>query len=133
MPGEAPDRGPGKPLDDTVFGRLAALEAEMPGFLAELVEEFQKGVVRRLAAMNEALATDDPDGLSFAAHSMRGSCGTVGALRMAALSARLEEAVVDGGESRRLVRCLEEEYDAVRAALALALALAQGTGTVSGS
>jgi hypothetical protein len=41
-PGETPETW-AEPLDRRVFGALVELSAEVPGFLAELSEEFQKG------------------------------------------------------------------------------------------
>src|SRR5262249_28971124 len=79
------------PLDRHVFGKLVALEREEPGFLAARLDEFEQGVVRRLTAIEDATASEDWTRLAAAAHSLRGSCGTVGAMRMAALAARMED------------------------------------------
>ena len=115
--GVAPESLPVDALDRVVFGRLVALEAEAPGFLAELVTEFEEGVTRRLAALRDAVRTGDAEALVFAAHSIRGSCGTVGAMRMAALANHLEYGSPAPSQVRALVRQLRLEWDAVRRAL----------------
>jgi HPt (histidine-containing phosphotransfer) domain-containing protein len=115
--GVAPESLPVDALDRVVFGRLVALEAEAPGFLAELVTEFEEGVTRRLAALRDAVRTGDVEAVVFAAHSLRGSCGTVGALRMAALANHLEYGSPTPSQIRALVRQLRLEWDAVRRAL----------------
>ena len=120
MPGSsgvAPETLPLDALDPVVFGRLVALEADAPGFLAELLGEFESGVTRRLAAMSDAVRTGDLEALVFAAHSIRGSCGTVGAMRMAALANHLEYGNPTRHQRRALVRQLETEWDSVRRAL----------------
>jgi HPt (histidine-containing phosphotransfer) domain-containing protein len=115
--GVAPESLPIDALDPVVFGRMVALEAEAPGFLAELVTEFESGITRRLAALHEAVPADDDDAIEFAAHSIRGSCGTIGALRMAALANHLEYGSPTRSEIAVLVRQLTVEWDAVRRAL----------------
>jgi len=120
MPGSsgvAPETLPIGPLDALVFGRLVALESSAPGFLAELVAEFESGVARRMAALRDALRANDLEALGFAAHSLRGSCGTVGAMRMAALANDLEYGKPTRTQRRALVRQLETEWDAVQSAL----------------
>jgi HPt (histidine-containing phosphotransfer) domain-containing protein len=115
--GVAPGTLPIDPLDPVVFGRLVALEADAPGFLAELVAEFESGVDRRMAAVKDAVRTGDLEALAFAAHSIRGSCGTVGAMRMAALAHPLEYGNPTRAQIRALVRQLTLEWDSVRRAL----------------
>jgi len=115
--GVAPESLPIDPLDGEVFGRLVALEAEAPGFLAELLGEFESGVSRRLTAMKDAVRNGDLEALAFAAHSIRGSCGTVGAMRMAALAHHVEYGNPTRQQRPALVRQLEAEWDSVRRAL----------------
>ena len=116
-PGVTPESLPIDALDGVVFGRLVALEAEAPGFLAELIAEFESGIARRLSALRDAVRAGDTEGIEFAAHSIRGSCGTVGAMRMAALANRLEYEKPGRRQVVALVRQLTLEWDAVRRAL----------------
>ena len=115
--GVAPGSMPIGPLDAIVFGRLVALESGAPGFLAELLAEFESGVDQRLTALRGALRASNLEALAFAAHSLRGSCGTVGALRMATLANSLEYGKPTRTQRRALVGQLETEWAAVRSAL----------------
>lgn len=106
------------PLDASALSRLVALEADAPGFLAEICDEFEQGVIRRIVAMRAAIETDDRAALSAAAHGLRGSCGTVGAHRMAVLARGIEDvASMNLGAAARLILQLQSEYEAVRIAL----------------
>jgi HPt (histidine-containing phosphotransfer) domain-containing protein len=116
-PGETPDTG-AEPLDRRVFGALVELSAEVPGFLAELSEEFQKGVGGQVAALRDAFRDGNMQALTFAAHSLRGCCGTIGANGMAALARSLEHAPpADPATGWPLIQRLEAEYEAVRRVL----------------
>lgn len=127
-----PERASADVLDEYVFRKLAALESHEPGFLAEFLTEFHDGVVRRLAAMRTAIEKGDGPGLAFAAHSMRGSCGTLGAGRMAALSARLEELTPAAAQGARpFLDQLEAEYESLRRALDARASTAPQAGTAS--
>jgi len=114
------------PLDLQVFGKLVALESDEPGFLAELVREFQEGVVRRLRAIAAAIAAEDWKALAAAAHSLRGSCGTVGARAMASLAGRMEDdPPTTRAAASPLLQQLEAEYEALQRALGEAVAAAR--------
>ena len=70
-------------------------------------------------------STATAEGLIFSAHSLKGSCGTIGARRMAALCRQIEEkAHADGDETLPMVIRLEIEYAAVRVALDAAVSAA---------
>lgn len=116
--GDVPDTSATEPLDPGVFGVLRSLEADAPGFLAELVAEFRESALRRVAALRDAVRTGDTAALKLAAHSLRGSCGTLGASGMAALAARLEDLPpASPEEGLPIVDRLHAEYEAVRRAL----------------
>ena len=115
--GVAPELLPSDPLDPVVFGKLVTLEAEAPGFLVELVAEFESGINRRLSQLRDAVRTHDAEAIAYAAHSIRGSCGTIGALRMAALANHLEYGQPTRPQIATLVRQLATEWEAVRRAL----------------
>src|SRR5216110_6625 len=116
--GELPDRVTPETLDGRVFGVLVELERQGPGFLAELLTEFREGVERKVRALEDAVRVGDADALAFAAHGLRGSCGTVGAVRMAALATELEDHTPASAEDRwALVGWIEAEYGLVGKAL----------------
>ena len=121
VPGRAGDL-PDVTLDTRVVATLAALGSDMPGFMEQLVGEFTSSVQRHTRGMRVALLHGDAEGLVFAAHSLKGSCGIIGARRMAALTRQVEENAYRGGdETLPLVVSLEVEYQAVLIALDAAL------------
>jgi HPt (histidine-containing phosphotransfer) domain-containing protein len=112
-------------LDASVVGTLVALGADVPGFISELVGEFVDSVQRHTSGMRLAVLHGDAEGLIFSAHSLKGTCGIIGARRMAALSRQVEEKAYAGGdETLPLIVRLEIEYAAVRTALDAAISAA---------
>src|SRR5204863_98613 len=90
----------------------------------------------RLAAIADAVAAEDWKSLVAAAHSLRGSCGTVGARRMAALAGQMEdEPPTTSSIASPLLAQLQDEYEAVRRAIddAVAAARSAGAGRFSAS
>jgi HPt (histidine-containing phosphotransfer) domain-containing protein len=126
-PGETPDALPPDALDRRVFASLVALETDMPGFLRQIIGEFHDEAGRHLVAISEAVRGGDAGALAFEAHGFRGSCGTLGAQRMAVITEHLEamgrEGRTEGGLS--LLTALESEYEAARRALDTACSLAE--------
>jgi len=101
-----------------VFANLKSLGSDIPGFMAQLVAEFADSVQRHTRGMRLAILHGDAEGLGFAAHSLKGSCGIIGARRMAAMTRQIEETANRGGnETLPLVVALEVEYRSVRIAL----------------
>jgi signal transduction histidine kinase/CheY-like chemotaxis protein/HPt (histidine-containing phosphotransfer) domain-containing protein len=84
---DGPDAGDA-PLNPHVVADLRALG---PDFLRESVELFLATTPAKLTAMREAHERGDGPLLKQKAHSLRGSCGLIGAHRMMELCARLEE------------------------------------------
>jgi HPt (histidine-containing phosphotransfer) domain-containing protein len=123
--GFSPGHSGGTPdvtLDTQVVATLAALGGDMPGFMEQLVGEFTDAVQRHTRGMRVALLHGDAEALGFAAHSLKGSCGIIGARRMAAITGQVEESASRGGdETLPLVLAIEHEYKAVRIALEAAV------------
>jgi len=111
-------------LDRAVIGTLMLLGADTPGFMDEIVADFAAAVAKNTVRLRAAARCDDREALAFAAHSLRGSCGIIGARRMARLSATLEEqgAVLSVDDTAVLIDALDDEYRAAREALDAALA-----------
>lgn len=86
---------------------------ENPTFLGELIELFLGSTPMRLLEMRDALKKKRPDFLFKAAHSLKGSTGQIGALRMQQLCAALEALgrvnTIKGAGS--LVEDLELEFE----------------------
>ena len=79
-------------LDPARLDSLRRL-GEMAGkpLLREIVDSFLTEMPRRVARMREALGRTDAADLAFVAHSLKGSSGQIGAMRVAALSFELEK------------------------------------------
>ncbi len=71
-------------LDSSVLQSLRDLEAAAePGLLREILETFRDTAADKIEAMRRAAQAGDHETLERAAHSLKGSCGMVGAQRMA--------------------------------------------------
>lgn len=103
-------------LDSTVFASLRQLDADEPGFLAELVGDFLAGAGARMEAIRHAFRRGGP-GIASEAHGLKGISGTVGAFRMADLAGRVERT-----RDEALLEELEAEYRRLRLAFAAELA-----------
>jgi PAS domain S-box-containing protein len=116
VPAPAPAPAPAQEiLDASVFGALSV--AADPGLGAELARLFTKEAAGALAGLRAALASEDGDDVARAAHGLKGSSSTLGAVRVSALAADIERA----GRAERLAdaaRLLEELAPAVDAATA---------------
>jgi two-component system, sensor histidine kinase and response regulator len=114
--GKPPD-GNGSALDPEVLANLRDLgDAEL---LTELAEMFFDDATSRLAELREAVEAGDAAGVKRVAHTLKGSSGNMGAMRMSALCAGLQD-VGDSGDlapARGLLEDLEDEYGRVRPAL----------------
>ncbi len=79
-------------LDPTVIAGLRELrQPNQPDPLTELGALFFKDANSRLQKMQAALAAKDVPGLTYAAHTLKGSASNLGARRLAALCANLEK------------------------------------------
>ena len=108
------------PLNESVLEGLRELQAEgEPDILEELIELFLTDVPPELVALREAVESGDAHSVERIAHTLKGSGGNMGAVRMAAICAELEEI----GRSETLagapvwISRLEEEFERVRVAL----------------
>jgi CheY-like chemotaxis protein/HPt (histidine-containing phosphotransfer) domain-containing protein len=87
-------------LPEEEFTTRAILRAVQPrggrDMVAELIAMFLEDTSPRLTALREALRRSDARAFTHAAHSLKGSCATIGAKRMAALCAVLEQRAHQG-------------------------------------
>jgi CheY-like chemotaxis protein len=104
-------------LDRAVVENLRQLGG--PELVSELVRMFLEDAESRLAALREGVEKNDAGALERTAHTLKGSSGNMGATRMAAVCAELEEAGAsrDLGRAPGLLTRLEEEFGRVRPAL----------------
>jgi signal transduction histidine kinase/CheY-like chemotaxis protein len=90
-----------------------------PDILAELIGLFIADAPNQLKTLKEAAERGDASFIERTAHTLKGSCGSLGAVRMAAICAELEVIGRSGDLSLAptLISQLEEEFGRVRAAL----------------
>jgi signal transduction histidine kinase/CheY-like chemotaxis protein/HPt (histidine-containing phosphotransfer) domain-containing protein len=110
---------PNGSVDYSVLEGLRELQEEgEPDILEELAEIFLEDAKSQLETLREATEKDDAQSVERTAHTLKGSCGNMGAVRMEALCSELENI----GHSGNLVAAparisrLEEEFGRVRAA-----------------
>ncbi|MFN8640583.1 MAG: Hpt domain-containing protein [Candidatus Binatia bacterium] len=108
-------------IDSETIDALRSLQEDgEDDLLAELIDLFLQDAPDRLAAIREAVNGGDWVGLAERAHSLKGSCGSLGAVQMAALCARLEAMGRDLAMRAEAVAVrdeLERQYLLVRDAL----------------
>lgn len=125
-------RAPAEPvsLDHAVLDTLRGLgRPGSGGALPRLVPLFLATAESQVAALHAALATADIAALHATAHTMKSSCGSIGAARLARLCETLEScsdprrgAPPAGAELRELVGRIEREFSVAAQALRAVLA-----------
>jgi len=104
-------------LDQSVLEGLRELQEEGgPDILNELIELFLDDVPPQLVVLREAVEGGNADSVERVAHTLKGSCGTMGAIRMAKVCEQLQEvgASEDLMKAPTLLDQLETEFDRVR-------------------
>jgi CheY-like chemotaxis protein/HPt (histidine-containing phosphotransfer) domain-containing protein len=104
----APTNGhPGGALDRSAL--LDRVEGDME-LLGDIIELFKEDSARQIAAIRDAIDKKQPDLLRRAAHTLKGTCGNLGAPEAAAIALELEKLAASGDLSRahESLRSLEE-------------------------
>ncbi len=78
-------------LDRERVSSFLAISRTQDGFLEGLVKTFREDVPSRLDALRAAASAGDSHDLALAAHALKSSCGSVGAKRMYAVAAYIEQ------------------------------------------
>jgi HPt (histidine-containing phosphotransfer) domain-containing protein len=106
-------------LDESVLAVYRDMRSDdAPDPVAELTAVFLEDADDRLAQLRQAAALGDLTRLRAAAHSLRGMCGAIGAVRMGEMSLALEQTAFDADQScGELLSELAVEFARVRAAL----------------
>ena len=116
-PADGTPNGNGSVLDPEVLANLRDLgDAEL---LAELAGMFFDDASSRLGELREAIGAGDAAGVERVAHTLKGSSGNMGATRMSAICAELQDIGASGELARApdLLEGLEEEFGRIRPAL----------------
>jgi len=105
-------------LDAHTLASLRGLD-EADDLLNQLIDLFFADAPARMARMREAVTRADWAALGDYAHSLKGSCATLGAIRMAELCDWLERHDHTGAVGGAAAACeeLATQYERVRAAL----------------
>ena len=117
MPEDAPE---GDVIDPIVLENLRGLnEPGGPDVFVEILDLYLRDAPPRVEAVRRFAEDGDPDGVARAAHALKGSSQNVGARRLAAAAAALEERGRDRdlGDFESLVRRLEAEFAIARSVL----------------
>jgi CheY-like chemotaxis protein/HPt (histidine-containing phosphotransfer) domain-containing protein len=129
--GTPPRRSPGGTegqallVDPTVSLRLRSVHAPgMPDLLTQLVEIFLHDAPGDIAALGNAVARADLQAVQDVAHSLKGSCGTLGAVALDRLCGLLEAQAQarDYAALTATLASLGETFSATCAALSILLA-----------
>lgn len=112
-------------LDAQALAGLSALDPTGANRLVQRVlATYQGSLGRLLAQLGDALARSDPAGMRLAAHTLKSSSASIGALELARLCAATETALREGrvGAVPELVDALMREAGGVEAAVRARLA-----------
>jgi len=107
-------------LDMEVIGALRALEEDgAPGLFEEIVELFLSDTPVRIDGLVQASSSGDMKGVEAAAHSLKSSCGNLGATVLVDLFRRIEKLSRENAaeEIPALVKQTAQEFDRVQSAL----------------
>jgi HPt (histidine-containing phosphotransfer) domain-containing protein len=105
-------------IDHAVLTQLLEDTGGDPEFIAELVETFAQDGPEMLDEIRTAIASGDAGRLRRAAHSLKSNSASLGATRLAELSATIEHGARDGrlaGEDD--YAALAGQFEAARSAL----------------
>jgi two-component system sensor histidine kinase/response regulator len=108
------------PIDRSKLNEVRELQMEGdPDIVLDLIVAFLQTTTPRIAGLQKALTDGNIEEVHFLTHTLRGSAGLVGAVRMAKLSQVLESQfeTADLNQNLSLWRELSDEFSCVRAAL----------------
>ena len=113
-------------LDPNTIAELHDAQASLgkPSFVADLVGLFRQNAPARLARVQEAIHGRDGQTLELEAHTLKSNCAMLGASRMAAFCAGLEEAGERASfdEASDVLEAARAEFERVLEALGKLLA-----------
>jgi len=101
-------------LDLQALDELLAMAGGDREFVVAVVEEYLTDSASTIAALRSAGGAD----LERAAHTLKSTSSSVGALQLAAICQEIERAADDGSVDPQLIAAAEAEHASARAALA---------------
>ena len=107
------------PIDETAFAETVAMVGGDVGFVRDLVAEYRADGTTRVADMRAALVAGEAEDLRRAAHTLKGSSASLGALDLADACRAIEIAAHEGQLAglETAVASVASQFDAVVAAL----------------
>lgn len=98
-------------LDEEIVNTLVNLMGT--GFAA-LKQTFINNATRKIAELHQAIAARDVERTKLVAHSLKGSCSTIGAKEMATLAKKIEDAIAETDQTliTTLAQVLEQRFKA---------------------
>jgi HPt (histidine-containing phosphotransfer) domain-containing protein len=106
-----------------VLGNLLRSVNGRTDIARELVTMLVEETPRRLARLRQHLEAGDFEALMREAHTAKGSCLTVGAMRLGEIADALQSCTADqAATARRLVEAFEAELETVRGEIETAIA-----------
>ena len=107
MPDQIVDAGALSVLLETIGGDRI--------FLAELIETYLADSPGLIAQLRDGLAADDAPGVRRAAHTLKSTSATFGAMRLAAIAREIETAAADDDltEAAARIDAAQAEFDLV--------------------
>ena len=107
-------------IDPQVLANLRELQdPDEPDFVVELIDHLLTETPMRLANIDEAIAAGNAQAINRLAHSLKSSCGNLGAVGLATLCATLERAGAEGrvDGTRAMLDAAYAEFERVKVAL----------------
>jgi signal transduction histidine kinase/CheY-like chemotaxis protein len=127
-PRPARDDAPATEIDAKALEEIRALQRSgAPDLLEAIVARYLKDATRLLQSMREAIATANGDALRRAAHTLKSSSATLGAIRLAQHCREMESRARAGrlADAGQWLNLIESELSLVRVALPGKVALMQ--------
>jgi DNA-binding response OmpR family regulator len=114
---------PPPPIEATLDRDVMAVfwQAEAPDFTLTLIDQFMREAESRVGALRDAAQRLDRAALASTAHSLKGSSSIMGAMRLAALCAQVEDHLArhpEGAVTPALMAAVDQELVHVREAFA---------------
>ena len=107
-------------IDQTVLAALAEAQEEgEPDLIVELIDLYLEDTPQRVEAIRAAVAQADAASIKRAAHTLKGSSGSVGVCQVAEICKLFEQTDFDSLPARgeTLMQLLDREFERARAAL----------------
>ncbi|MGE0441256.1 MAG: Hpt domain-containing protein [Gemmatimonadales bacterium] len=103
-------------IDEGILESYRALQEDgQPDVVTEFIDVFLGDLPTRIDRLREAVAEGKPEGIRAAAHALKGSSGSVGAVHLSGLCAQLEVTARAGSTEGAADLLAAIEPEAVRA------------------